>query len=829
MKKWSKRLGSVFLAAVMVLGLAACGDRNQGNGATSEDAKKFVYRMQDIETDALSNDNLSINAQAYVDGRIYVLASENRWDEMRGIKVSLISFNEDGGDVQTTELFNTLRSNPDYMPDDGNMDMPPEGEIMPLTEDVPIEVVEPREEDTTEDATEEDPADAENAEDGTAASEDAQIMTDSYVNSCVLNENGLCMVLERTSYYYDDAGNYNDAGYSLEMYSYSLTGEERGKVVLSEDQENYMWVQSMASDKDGNMAVMTNEKLLMFDAQGKPLSEVDTSNQGYIQNMFVGRDGKLKMVTYNDDWTKMYLKVFNFQTKSFEDDIELPGNLTNYGIMAGNSYDLMLTNSQGIYGYNIGDADITQILSYINSDIDGTSMNQIIEAEEGKLIGTYYDAETGSTRFALLTYVDPSEIPDKEVITLACYWLDYDMRKRIVAFNKESNQYRILVMDYSTYSTADDYTAGYTQLNNDILAGQVPDILVLDSNMPIDSYIAKGVLADIGKLIDEDEELNRDDYLTNVFDAYSVDGKLYSVIPSFTIQTVLGKTADVGDTPGWTMEDLRALMEARPNASVFGDTMTRDSVMWQLMMYSGSQFVDRNTGKCSFDTQEFIDALEFAAQFPKEFNWEDLGDDYWMSSRTQYRDGRTLLMNTGIYDFQEYNRTVKGNFGEPVTPIGFPAKEGNGAVLSAGNQYGIAAKSKNLEGAWDFLRYYLTEEYQTGNQINYILPVYKEALLAKLEAAQERPYWENEDGTREYYDDYYWIGDEDIIIEPMTKEEADAMYEYVSSITMAYYYDESLMNIITEEAAAFFEGQKSAAEVASIIQGRAQVYISENR
>ena len=36
-----------------------------------------------------------------------------------------------------------------------------------------------------------------------------------------------------------------------------------------------------------------------------------------------------------------------------------------------------------------------------------------------------------------------------------------------------------------------------------------------------------------------------------------------------------------------------------------------------------------------------------------------------------------------------------------------------------------------------------------------------------------------------------------------------------------------MMNIINEEAAAYFSGQKSAEEVAKIVQSRMQVYLSE--
>ena len=109
------------------------------------------------------------------------------------------------------------------------------------------------------------------------------------------------------------------------------------------------------------------------------------------------------------------------------------------------------------------------------------------------------------------------------------------------------------------------------------------------------------------------------------------------------------------------------------------------------------------------------------------------------------------------------------------------------------------------------------------------MPVLREALLEDMEVAKERPYWENEDGTKEYYDRTYWIGDEQIILDPLSDEEAASLLAYIESVTVSQYYDESLLNIIQEETEAFFKGDKSAAEAAEIIQSRAQVYINESR
>ncbi len=69
----------------------------------------------------------------------------------------------------------------------------------------------------------------------------------------------------------------------------------------------------------------------------------------------------------------------------------------------------------------------------------------------------------------------------------------------------------------------------------------------------------------------------------------------------------------------------------------------------------------------------------------------------------------------------------------------------------------------------------------------------------------------------------------EIPITPMTREEVDGLVEYVKSVNQLYSYNEALINIVMEEAAPYFAGQKKAKEVAGIIQSRVQIYVNENR
>ena len=53
--------------------------------------------------------------------------------------------------------------------------------------------------------------------------------------------------------------------------------------------------------------------------------------------------------------------------------------------------------------------------------------------------------------------------------------------------------------------------------------------------------------------------------------------------------------------------------------------------------------------------------------------------------------------------------------------------------------------------------------------------------------------------------------------------------DLINNTTKVLNYDEDLLNIITDEAQPFINGEKSASEVASLIQSRIKIYVNEQK
>ena len=64
---------------------------------------------------------------------------------------------------------------------------------------------------------------------------------------------------------------------------------------------------------------------------------------------------------------------------------------------------------------------------------------------------------------------------------------------------------------------------------------------------------------------------------------------------------------------------------------------------------------------------------------------------------------------------------------------------------------------------------------------------------------------------------------------PFSEDIIKKYRELIDNTSMLNYYNEAVSNIISEEAAAYFNGDKSIDDVCKIIQDRATTFINENK
>ena len=722
--------------------------------------------------------------------------------------------------------------------------------------------------------------------------------TYAYVQNCYINPNGN-ISYTTISYAYDETTGVSSNTNILK------TIDPEGNEILNIDlneyfkDEDFYGIYNFAIDNNNNFYLLSNRTLIIADAAGKKLFDIKFEDNEYVNNFFIDSAGAVSVIIngYSSEKSSVKIKKIDVNNKKLGEALDLSSSAISnntYNIVRSNDskYDFYYSDQIGIYGHNLAAQKTDELLNYINSDIETTMGRNFAVISPEKIAYTTYDYETGKGVLMMLNKIPDDQIKEKYILTLAAFYLDYQIRIELIKFNKTNNEYRIQVNDYSQYNTAEDYRNGITVLNKDITAGKIPDILIIDYyNMPVESYNAKGLFADLYDFIDKDPEINIGDYFPNMLKAMDYNGKLYQIMTAFNIQTTVAKTSIVGDRTGWTMDEFNALMANQPSdVSAFDSfSWTRDQILNRYCVTLLDEFIDKDTGKCSFDSPGFIKVLEFANTLIKseDISWDKYDDEYWRNRETAYRDNRILLSDYYFYNFEEYWRFAMGQFGEKISFIGMPTDSKNGSSMSFINEMSMAARTKHPQGVWEFMRTFIMDEYQS--KLSWGVPIMiskveKMALTAMTPLEQnndgspavdrpmpapavsiardvaaiaetegttdteEKPEESidyNGDGVIDEYDkraaekaapasvedyrQYYWIGNQRIFIGLITQEEVDRVMDFIKSVNRVSRNDEQVLSIINEEAAIYFAGDKTADETARVIQNRIQNYVNERR
>ena len=586
-----------------------------------------------------------------------------------------------------------------------------------------------------------------------------------------------------------------------------------------------VYLSSSGSDAEGNIGLLYNQSILvMLSNTGEVL--YSGYQDGWWDRFMTLPDGTLAMTGSGS--SGYVLRPLDFAAKGFGEDIELPQDAYNI-YSGGGDYTLSYINSSCVYGFKAETGESAQLASLINCDVNEENINALALTDDGGILCLLFSYDDNSAEIAHLVQKDASEIPETKTLRLACNYLSQELRRQLLDFNRANTGVRIEVIDYSQYATEDDYSAGITKLNTEIISGNVPDLFVADE-LPIEQYGAKGLLYDLYELIDSDEELSRDSFFPNVLKAMETDGKLYSITSAFGIVSLVGNADVVGEEMGWTLQEMMDVANAHPEVQYLLDPYTTRASMLQTMLALNlGDYVDKATGECSFTGQDFIDVLNFCNMFPESYDYNSSNSE---STPALISSGRQLLSTYSASDFEQF-QMYEAMFGGQLAFKGFPTSEGVGnVVVPNGSRLSISSTCEDVEAAWSFVREMLTEEYfSEDNYYVYGYPLNK-AAFDKLEAKAMEKQYETDPETGEQvevstggwgWDDFY------IDIYAMTEEQAQQLEELIASVDRSYSYDQNIMDLVTEECADFFAGNRTAEQAASLIQDRVSTYVNERR
>ena len=606
---------------------------------------------------------------------------------------------------------------------------------------------------------------------------------------------------------------------SFSLYKYSDLGIENktdsSAVFAVSDDKLYALITDVRYAEDGSFeSAEYSYKLNTYDSDFSKLSSVnienaDNSLSGQASELYIGKDGGL-VFAVGMEYVVIDESGKITDTVSFDKNDE--HNVAE--LVNGGRYAYYYSDNIAYYGVN-SDNSIVRLVDFANSGL--SNIRVIAPTADGEFVCV------SDNKLYRLSERDSAELANITELTLAVAGETDSIQNLIADFNSGSNLYRVNVKNYldgHEYSIEGLEKAAH-DLEMDIISGKTPDLVWLDMN-ETEKLASKEAFADLYEFMDKDTKFTRDAFLPNYLQAAEIDGHLYSITPNFTIRTMGVKSKYVsGDS--WTFEQFKEAYASRLDGmELFEQGNNRNGVF--LMLSNGcADFIDLKSHTCSFDSDRFIDILEFSAQFP-DLNSYD-------GERRSCRCDTAFLSEMYFQSFRDINVQKQCVFGDDMTLIGAPSENGQGSTMILSNQFSIMADSDNKEGAWEFIRLFLADECYSGNPNG--IPVTENGLKKVMDAALEKPYYiDTTHGNIKVYMDEtttdFYSG-ERINVTPMTADEQKKYEQFIRSITRisSGNTELSISRIIDEETAYFFAGDHSAEQCADMIQNRVSIMLSE--
>ena len=373
-----------------------------------------------------------------------------------------------------------------------------------------------------------------------------------------------------------------------------------------------------------------------------------------------------------------------------------------------------------------------------------------------------------------LTSCNKDKPVEKRTVKIAVSYNSPMLQKAAESYSNTHDDSCIELVEYGLSGdehaerTADD-------LKLEIASGAIPDIIdvSLISGLELEKF---GMYTDLYPFLDSDKELSREDFFPNVFTACEDEGRLLSLPVTYkTIFISVGKTKFFGDFTELTDEYIMELAEKYPDKQLHAIHTNSSDYIFDV--FDMNRFISYDSYTCNFNSEEFIDILEFCKQYPAEGEWMFEQDENILTERAL------------ISSFPVSMYTTLDSFDKMFGDEEYTVLE---TEFDYGIRFAITENCPDKNDAWDFIRELYNAD--TGDEFPVTIKQFEEK--------------EESFVTSEQYNFAYSV-----------LSEADGYTENLN-------HDISV--IIKEETVECFGGAITSQECAENIQNRVSVYLSEH-
>ena len=623
----------------------------------------------------------------------------------------------------------------------------------------------------------------------------------------------------------------------------SPEGETR-EIMLPFDMDNYELITNCWYTPDGRLLA----------SQGGAIYEINQED-GSLTVLFE-TDGDADTACFSDTQMVAFTntKAYRFDLvkgELLEQDEELDkfiSSLTNNGekgvywtsgnysflVAMDKENTLYLACQDGLYQCTAGESPKQLLQGTLCSMGDPSNGKYGMLVEDGPVFLVLFSS--GLSRF---TYDETMPAtPDKE---LKVYSLkkDQTLQQAVSAYQKAHQDVFVkyeVGMSGENGLTAED---AIKALNTEIMAGNGPDVIMLDG-LPIESYLAKGMLADLSENLKAAEE--KEEFFDNITRVYEQDGKIYAIPTRFRIPLLMGNEEFVSNIQD--LSSLSAVMEEmrkkNPEGSILSaytpeillkmlaiaseptwskeDGNLQEETVKEFLTQAKKIYDNEMSGISDSEKEEFLNSVRgsddssgTAEETALDISWSIL--NFLTKSQAQLAIGSSQQVSL---DFTNVISVPRVKPEVVYKPLSLQAEN----VFQAESIVGVSAKAAEPEMAREFVEMLLSYNVMSMQQEPYPVNAASFDSLFDTDMEGDGAFGSmgisKDDGSVTTLD-LYWPNE----------EEQKGLEQMVRSLKTPYRPGSPIEQAVLEAGVSVLEGNMSVDEGVAQIKQKIQLYLSE--
>lgn len=502
---------------------------------------------------------------------------------------------------------------------------------------------------------------------------------------------------------------------------------------------------------------------------------------------------------------------------------------------------ILYVDRGGLYLYSKGGTVVEQLVdgSLVSVGSPMVSFLDVAAGSDGSFYLAAQDYSSGDASGKLFKYTyheEVSAVPDTE---LDVYMLTDDafMQQAATLFQKKYPDIFVNLQTGMTGDNAVTETDAIKMLNTEIMAGNGPDVMILDG-IPDGTYVERGMLADISGIVKEAG------LLENIQSAYEEeDGSIYRMPTRFAMPLLLGNEEDMEKvTDLTTLADVVEAHKEEYSMNFYATTKgaAPGLLLKTLSDTSAASWMKEDGTLDETKIKEFLEQANRIYQAQLEainayfeaygVNLSDMEAEYSNVSRQDYPvnagvssvGSMELLSYGGMYSPNDLFMMTSAQKKRPELVYKIFDGQAQNCFLPE-SLVGISAKAEEKEAAELFVEFLFSEEAQNNGK-NTGFPV-------KQSVYESAEYWEmGKEGeliSVMSWSDSSGEGGETLEIVNSSDEQLKEMQELGKTLTTPAFDNRIILNAVTDAGSRYLKGETDLDTAVREAVSQVNLYLSE--